>query len=88
MNPCQLAKTTGHALLRSKFCWNISVSEKFIFNVTMPINSQNITLGKLGRRTAFPFVSSYFSSAPRAVGGVGGCAGSFWEGGLIGIVFV
>lgn len=64
------------------------MSEKFICNVTMPINSQNITLGKLSRWTALPFVSSYFSSALRTVGGVGGVVGRFREEGLIGIVLV
>ena len=83
-----MAKRTGHALLISKFCWNISVREKLICNVTMPINSQNITLGKLSRRTALPFVSSYFSNALRTVGGVGGVVGRFQEGGLIGIILV
>lgn len=64
------------------------MSEKFICNVTMPINSKNITLGKLSRWTALPFVSSYFSSALRTVGGVGGVVGRFREEGLIGIVLV
>ena len=54
----------------------------------MPINSQNITLGKLRRWTALPFVSSYFSRALRTVGGVGGVVGRFQEEGLIGIVLV
>lgn len=55
----------------------MSVSEKFICNVAVPINSQNITLGKLSRWTALPFVSSYFSNALRTVGGVGGLVGRF-----------
>jgi len=59
------------------------VSEKFICNVTMPINSQNMTLGKLSRRTALPFVSSYFCIALRTVGGVGGVVGRLQEGELI-----
>lgn len=63
------------------------MSEKFICNVTVAINSQNITLGKLSRWTALLFVS-YFSNAPRTVGGIGGVVGRFLEEGLIGIVLV
>lgn len=77
---------TGHALLRSEFFWNISASEKFICNVTMPMNGQNITFQKLSRQTALSFVNSHFSSVLRTVGGVGG----LWEGfkGLVGMVLV
>lgn len=64
------------------------MSEKFICSVTVLKNSQNITLGKLSRWTALPFVSSYFSNALRTVGGTGGAVGRCWEEGLIGIVLV
>lgn len=58
------------------------MSEKFICNVTVPINSQNITLGKLSRWTALPFVISYFSNALRTVGGIAGCFGKVLGGGV------
>lgn len=56
------------------------MSEKLICNVTVPINSQNITLEKLSRWTAIQFVSSYFSNALRTVGGIGGCGNALGGG--------